>query len=250
MSADQVESTTTDTSPVVFDYVERNVTLGDKVTALIRERIIDGDLRPGDRLPSERDLGDQFGVSRTVVREAIRSLTAKGMVEPSSRGYHVSRVSAGTVSESMMLYLHEQPISYEQIHEIRTTIELEVTRLAAERATDEDIAAMFAQCDAMKNAPDRSAAALADLEFHRTVAGAAHNVMFVVMLDSIKDILLDLRRVTHAVPGRVEKGVRAHRRIAQRIADADAEGAVQAMSDHLNESLRVWKKMQRETEQR
>lgn len=240
----QPQSTEGNVSPVAFAYVERSATLVDKVTALIRDRIVDGQLRPGDRLASERDLGDQFGVSRTVVREAVRALAAKGLIEPSKRGYRVTRVQAGAVSESMTLFLQGRPLNYEQIHEVRTTIEIAVARLAAERATEEDVAAMVAQCDAMRDATELDDIAAADLEFHRTVAVAAHNELFLVVLDSIHDVLLDLRRATLGMPARIAKGVRAHRRIAKCIAASDTEGTVRAMSEHLNDSLRAWTALQ------
>jgi len=230
MASDEAMSRGEGETATLFGYVERNLSLVDKVTALVRDRIAEGRLSPGDRLPSERDLGQQFGVSRTVVREAVRSLIAKGLIEPSGRGYRIARVNSGAVTESMMVFLQGRPLSYEQIHEVRTTIEIALARLAAQRATPEDIAGMFAQCEAMKAAAEVDSAAVADLEFHRAVAVAAHNELFLVMLDSIGDVLLDLRRRTLGMTNRIAKGVRAHRRIARNIEAGDVAGTELAMA--------------------
>lgn len=245
MAPDEGGSQPDSGTATLFEYVERNLTLVDKVTALVRDRIADGRLSAGDRLPSERDLGQQFGVSRTVVREAVRSLIAKGLIEPSGRGYRIARVNSGAVTESMMLFLQGRPLGYEQIHEVRTTIEIAIAGLAARRATPEDIANMFAQCEAMKAAADTDSAAVADLEFHRAVAIAAHNDLFLVMLDSIGDVLLDLRRRTLGMANRITKGVRAHRRIARNIEAGDVPAAERAMAEHLEDSLRAWTSLQR-----
>src|SRR5262245_11923930 len=92
--------------PVRFDQVAREPKLADKVADLMLARILSGELGVGDRLPSERELGDQFGVSRTVVREAVRALLAKGVLDVrAGSGLRVVAVGPATVSESMNLYV-------------------------------------------------------------------------------------------------------------------------------------------------
>jgi GntR family transcriptional regulator, transcriptional repressor for pyruvate dehydrogenase complex len=210
--------------------------------------IIARGLKPGDRLPSERELGEQFGVSRTVIREAVRALAAKGMIEArTGSGLRVAAVNAAAVTESMRLFLHgHDGIDYEQVHEVRTMLEIQVAGLAAARAGDEDVEALNELCERMAAAGDDSeASSREDVAFHRAVAEATHNPLYVIMLDSIGDVMLEIRRVTLALPGRPEKGLKAHRRILTRIAAHDAPGARDAMRKHLADSWRVWQMLQR-----
>jgi GntR family transcriptional regulator, transcriptional repressor for pyruvate dehydrogenase complex len=226
----------------LFRPVERETTLPDKVAGQLRQLIVDGVLKGGDRLPSERDLGEQFTVSRTVVREAVRYLLAQGLIETTvGRGYRVAYFSGAPVHESMALYLRGRPLAYEQIHEVRATIEVTIAGLAAKRATSADIEAMEAACLAMENADDDDAAARADLLFHNAVIKAGGNELFVVMLTSIEDVLLDIRRETVNMPGRRKRGVAAHREIARWVGAGDGERASAAMQAHLDDSLAAWR---------
>jgi len=229
----------------MFRPVGRETALPDKVAAQLRQLIVDGSLKAGDRLPSERDLGDQFGVSRTVIREAVRYLVAQGLIETNvGRGYRVGDFSATPVHESMALYLRGRPLGYDQIHEVRATIEVAVAGFAAQRATPEDIEAMEAACTAMQDAEDDDAASVADLLFHNIVVRAVNNELFVVMLTSIGDVLLEIRRATQAMPGRRARGVAAHRQIARWIAAGDVERARAAMQAHVDDSLAAWRKVE------
>src|SRR6266566_7765181 len=125
----------------MFQQVAREPRLSDKVSQLMLDTILSGKLMPGDKLPSERELGEQFGVSRTVVREAVRALVAKGVIEVrSGSGLRVAAVDAAAVSESMSLFMHGGGIEFEKVHEVRTVLEVHIAGLAAERATRDDLA--------------------------------------------------------------------------------------------------------------
>jgi GntR family transcriptional regulator, transcriptional repressor for pyruvate dehydrogenase complex len=228
---------------IVFGQVRRDARLSDKVADQIRETILAGRLRPGDRLPSERELGEQFGVSRTVVREAVRALVAKGMVEvrPGS-GPRVVAVGASTVLDSMSLYLRTSTVAYPHVHEIRTTLEVQMAGAAAGRATPESLAALTEACERMEaSTKDVRKAAIADLEFHRVIAKATGNELYVVLLDAIGDALLEIRRGNLARAGVTEETLAAHRKILDRIVARDADGARAAMEAHLDHVLRVWR---------
>jgi GntR family transcriptional repressor for pyruvate dehydrogenase complex len=226
-----------------FAPVRRSQRLSDQVADDILDSIKSGQLKPGDHLPSERGLSEQFGVSRTVVREAVRSLAAKGVldVRPGS-GVHIAAANAATVSEQISLFLGGQrPIEYRKIHQVRAALEVQTARLAAERATDDDLAALRAHCERVAGVTDSEAASLGDVEFHRLIARATHNELFVVMLDSIGELLLAIRRVTLAMPGRLATGLAAHQRILAAVAAHDVEGSGRAMRDHLEDSIRAWR---------
>lgn len=230
----------------LFSAVLREPRLSDKVAGQMRATIIEQGLAPGQRLPSERELGAQFGVSRTVIREAVRSLAAKGLVETTGgRGIRVAALDSGAIAETLSLYLHGRPLPYEKVHEVRSMIEIEVAGLAAQRKSAAQLEQLERLIHAQAIAQNRETAAQADVDFHRTLAQATENELYLIMLDSIRDLLLENRRATMGVSGRIAKGARAHQRIYQAVAAGDVEGARDAMRRHLEDSLRAWKRLQR-----
>src|SRR2546423_4111948 len=159
----------------LFDQVTREPRLSDKVADMMLDTILSRRLAVGDRLPSERELGEQFGVSRTVVREAVRALVAKGVIEVrSGSGLRVAAVDAAAVSESMSLFMHGGGIEFEKVHEVRAVLEVHIAGLAAERATDDDIARLREVHERMqREAGEVAAAAPRPLRVHPRIARAA-----------------------------------------------------------------------------
>jgi GntR family transcriptional repressor for pyruvate dehydrogenase complex len=230
----------------MFEPVHRSDRLSDKVAQQLLESIVSQRLHAGSRLPSERELGEQFGVSRTVVREAVRHLAAKGVLEVrSGSGVRVAGLDAATVSESMRLFLRWSGFDYGQINEVRLTLELQTARLAALRATPDDVDALVASCDRLEGLAESGGGieevAVEDVEFHRIIARATHNPLYLVLLDSIGDVLLEIRRATVGIPGRQELAVEHHRRVADRVAARDEAGAEAAMREHLEEADEAWR---------
>src|SRR5579871_3942996 len=131
---------------LTFAPVVRRERLPDQVAESILQAIIQKNLKPGDPLPSQRDLGDQFGVSRTVIREAVGSLVARGVIEVrSGSGLRLATVDANSVAESMTQSMTffvrvSEALDYAKVHEVRRMVETHMAALAAERATDDDIA--------------------------------------------------------------------------------------------------------------
>jgi GntR family transcriptional repressor for pyruvate dehydrogenase complex len=241
MSRDQPRSGGTRNQGVpVYRNVQRESSLSDKVAALLTESILAGVVRPGQRLPSERDLMEQFGVSRSVVREAVRSVAAKGLVKQQPRAGHVvSELGPDSVTESMTMYLRGRgPYGLEKLMEVRATIETQTAELAAGRASPteiDEIRAADAQLDRGRGARQ---AAFADIAFHRAIAHASGNEFFVIMLDSIRGVQLQAQS-----PGladrRTLEAVRAeHTTILERIAARDTRGARLAMQAHIEASAR------------
>ena len=226
----------------VFSEMARELPLSDRVAEQLQDAIVARTFEPGDLLPSERELGERFGVSRTVIREALRSLAAKGMlVTQSGRGIRVAAADSRTVADSLHLYLRGiGGIDYSSVHEVRTLLELRIARLAAERATDEQIAELQTVFERMRAASDPEVASIEDLAFHRTIAAMTGNPLFPVLIDSIRGVLLEIRRATLGVPGRSTEVVGYHERILARISARDPEGAEREMTEHLVESYRLW----------
>lgn len=215
---------------------------------MILDRILRSGFRAGDMLPSERQLGEQFGVSRTVIREATHSLAARGIIQVRvGVGLYVAAVDASTVSSTMRLFMHgSEDLTYEQVHEVRRLVEIDAAGLAAQRATDADLDRLNACLERMLNAgEDGELWALSDVEFHRTVCSLTHNPLYVIMLDSLSEVLLEIRRATINIPRRLPKLLIVHRNIYSAIAAHDAVAAKRAMRLHLQELERTWKKFAR-----
>jgi GntR family transcriptional repressor for pyruvate dehydrogenase complex len=227
----------------VFKAIDREARLSDKVTDAILEMIASNRLKPGDALPAERELGIQFGVSRTVIREAVRGLSAKGLLEvKSGSGVRIVAVDAERVSESMRHYVKGSMMDYSLVDEVRRVLEVAAAGLAAERATPDDIAVIDDTIVRFENeCSDLEASVQIDIEFHRAVAAATHNELFLVLHDSIGQMLVEVRR-RNLSRGRPERRlvVKMHRRIRDGIAAHDPQAAQEAMRDHLGHVQATW----------
>jgi GntR family transcriptional repressor for pyruvate dehydrogenase complex len=242
------DSGSTRSDGVLFEPVTRAPRLSDKVADMILDRILTMGFRPGDKLPSERELGEQFGVSRTVIREATRALAARGIIDVRAGvGLCVAAVDASAVSSTMRLFMHgSEELTYEEVHEVRRLIEIDAAGLAAERATDDDLAKLTACMDNLAKAGDDAELwALSDVEFHRTVCALTHNPLYVIMLDSIGDVLVEIRRATVYIPRRLPKLLVVHQQIHDAIAAHDVARARRTMRSHLQELERAWSKLAR-----
>ncbi len=228
-------------SAPVFDPIGRPPRLTDRIADKLTEAIVAGQFRVGDNLPSEREVGAQFGVSRTVVREAIRSLVTKGLLDvQSGRGARVARLDSAPLTEAMSLLVRGTPdIDFAKLHEIRTMLETHTVEAAARRATDDDIRELEAVYERMAGA-DGEAAAELDVEFHRAIARATHNELHLVLLDSIGENLLEVRRATLAIPHDAARRIDEHRRIVEAIGAHDPARARAAMEEHLRNVAEAW----------
>jgi GntR family transcriptional repressor for pyruvate dehydrogenase complex len=224
----------------MFEQVDRAPRLSDQVADLLLETILSKPLKSGDRLPSERELGEQFGVSRTVVREAVRALAGKGILEVrSGSGLRVAEVGAATVQESLALYLRASEIDFDKVHEARSLLEVHIAGRAAERATPGDLARLTQAHDLMASEVDVDAAALHDLEFHRRIAAATHNELFLILMDSIGTSLIEIRRLNLST-GLSQATIAQHGAILAAIKKADADAASSAMAAHLKAVATWW----------
>ena len=227
---------------LAFESVVRQPRLSDQVADMLMRAISEGRLAPGARLPSERALCDQFGVSRTVVREAVMILAAKGLIEVrSGSGLWVAPVSGDAVTESLSLYLRGQTLDYARVHEIRAVLEVPMAAAAAARRTDTDVGLLIAACERVEAAiDDVDVAAMHDVEFHRAIGRATHNDLYVVLLDAVGAALLEVRRANLALPSADSQTVVHHRRILDAVVGGDAEAAAEAMRVHLENVDRLW----------
>jgi len=226
--------------------VSRNVSLSDQLVEQLTEAILSKRIPPGERLPSERELSEQFKVSRTVVREAVRSLAARGLVRVTAgRGVETNESSSAPMAQSMRLLVRgHEGLDYGKVHEVRVAVEVQTAGLAAERASPGDLKRLQELCDAHAqalDAGDLEGASEADFEFHRVLTRAAGNELLVVMLDSISDVLREVRQQSVAAPHASVDGLKAHRRILKCIVARKPDAAREAMVEHLEEAERLWR---------
>jgi DNA-binding FadR family transcriptional regulator len=176
-------------SPTALFGANRKRNLFAHVVENLGSRIVCGDLRPGDPFPNEADLGREFGASRSVIREAVKSLAAKGLLESRTRtGIRVLAASHWNLLDLDVLgwrYGAMEPHAFfRELFEIRRMIEPEASSLAAERASAEEIdviAKAFAVMATAEAGRTTEAAIMADLDFHRAILSAAHNDLILQM---------------------------------------------------------------------
>ena len=203
----------------------------------MQELIVQGRLPPGERLPSERELADRFDVSRTVIREAVRSLMAKGLLEVhSGSGMIVCTPTASSIADhfNLLLRLNSEGDPLEYIFDVRHVLEVEIAGRAARQATGADIEEIEYHLQRMAdNLEDLEQAAAADVAFHAALARATQNPLFAILLDSISEIMLEVRRLGFTLSGAPQKILEEHARILQSVKSGDVEASQTAMSEHL-----------------
>jgi GntR family transcriptional repressor for pyruvate dehydrogenase complex len=208
--------------------------LHEDLVSQIEELIEQDQLRPGDKLPSENDLAGQFDVSRTVVREAVRALEEKGLVEVKhGSGVYVTEPSIDNVTSTLALQLRVSERSVMPLLEVREILEVEIAGLAAERATKqerEDMEKALRLEAELVNSHDEYVEA--DLRFHELLSKAAHNEVLPILLGPLAELLRKSRRVTSEPPGSAELSFRGHKEILEAVKDRDKERAREAMRQH------------------
>jgi len=222
---------------VVYKLV-RSSRLYEQIVQQIEESIVKGTLKPGDQLPAERELAQRFGVSRTAVREAVKALREKGLVEAySGRGTFITDGTTQAVRQSLDLMVKiGQPEGSTHLAEVRTILEPEIAALAATRIQESELATMREAVAVMDRAGrDPDAYIEADLDFHLALAEGAANPLILSLLDSIVGLLREQRLRIFKIPGGPERGQIHHKRILDAVERHDAEAAREAMRAHLEQ---------------
>ena len=216
----------------------RTSRLYEQIVQQIEESILKGDLKPGDQLPAERELAQRFGVSRTAVREAVKALREKGLVEAySGRGTFITDGTSQAVRQSLDLMVRiGQPEGSTHLAEVRAILEPEIAALAALRAQESDLVVLREAVAVMDRAQrDPDAYIEADLDFHLALAEAASNPLILSLIDSIVGLLREQRLRIFNVPGGPERGQYHHKRILEAMEQRDPEKASEAMRAHLEQ---------------
>lgn len=212
--------------------------LYEHIVRQIEESITRGVLKPGDQLPAERELAQQFGVSRTAVREAVRVLSEKGLVEAySGRGTFVTNGTSQVIRQSLDLMIKiGQPDGSTHLAEVREILEPGIAALAAIRAEESHISQMREAVELMdRSRHDADAFIEGDLDFHLALAEAAGNPMILSLIDSIVGLLREQRLRTYYIGGGPERGQFHHKRILEAVEQHDPERAREMMQAHMQQ---------------
>src|SRR5579871_1616824 len=216
----------------------RTARLYEQIVQQIEVSILSGELKPGNQLPSERDLAQQFGVSRTAVREAVKALREKGLVEAyTGRGTFVTNGTSQAIRQSLGLMMKiGQADGAAHLVEVREILEPEIAALAAERAEEQHLSMMREAVSIMdRERRDSDAFIEADLDFHLALAEGADNPVILSLIDSIVGLLREQRMRTFFVEGGPDRGQFHHKRILAAVEKSDPAAARAAMKAHLEQ---------------
>lgn len=213
--------------------------LADQVADALVDLILEEGLHEGDSLPSTAELSERFGVSRTVVREALAALAGRGILTRSQgRECVVATPGSDELHRLLRFRIRRDEVSLTDILDTRLALEVMSARLAAANATEADRVEIQHQLEALAAARKEPAYHEADIALHRAIAVASGNHLLVLILDALVDFLREVRvQATKARKSRgesLEPVIEQHRRIVQAIDARDADGAAGAMRDHLD----------------
>jgi GntR family transcriptional regulator, transcriptional repressor for pyruvate dehydrogenase complex len=216
------------------------VRLADTVVTEIENQILDGALRPGDRIPSERKLAEDFGVSRPSIREAIQKLVAKGLlVTRHGGGTTVTDKLNAAFMDPWQDMVKDHPLLHRDVLEVREMLEGQAAALAALRATDVDMNRLdkaYAALDEAYANKDLDASIAADVAFHQAIAEASHNVLIghltASLMRVIHDHVTNNLKHSHTRPAHWEQLRCQHRAIWKAIKANKADKASVAAKEH------------------
>jgi GntR family transcriptional repressor for pyruvate dehydrogenase complex len=230
----------------IFGKIGSAQTLSQKIERRIEEAIRQKKLLVGAKLPSERELCEMFAVSRTALREALRRLSARGLVQiKKGSGMFVSELKIKDAIDSLNLYYD---LSFDsnlipQIIEVRRVFEPEIARMAAKNRTDKDLELLLKSITDLENCDPDNTQMEADIinKFHLNVAKATGNPIVIITMEPIYSLLPRMRNLIYAnVDGEKSFTIKAHRAIYEAIRDKDAEKALEYMVGQINRTLEIY----------
>ena len=217
-------------------------TLADQVTNRLLEYIETQHLKPGDLLPSETSLVASFGVSRPVIREALKSLAGKGIIEiVNGKGALIRPVDSDPLRLFFQRAMQMEYGTMLELMEVRKGLEVQSAMLAAQRREAQDLEGIRRVLQAMReNQGNLEAYTRLDVDFHLRIAAASHNTMMVSLVESIRDALRNT--ITAGLQSRgqslqFENIQHAHEQLYETLVAGDAQAAMEAMSRHFDEAI-------------
>lgn len=209
--------------------------IAEQVANRIMAMIKSGNLKSGDRLPTEQQMGIAFGISRPPLREALKALTLMGVLESRQGGrYTVTDLSPSRLVAPFSVMLSIRDYDVNEHFEARAVVDLELVRLCTERASPEHRQRILKLAkDGRAFHHDPVGFRLIDIEFHQALNFGAHNGHLAILSQGLYDVGLDVRRAASGVPGVIEKSVAQHVEVAEAVVAGDPVRAVAAYRRHL-----------------
>jgi GntR family transcriptional regulator, transcriptional repressor for pyruvate dehydrogenase complex len=227
-------------SDLPFSKISKDLSLSEKIEQQIMEAIRQKIFVPGDKLLGEMELAQNFGVSRTAVREALHRLAGRGIVEiRKNSGVFVSPDQYSSVTDSFyhLLEMKCGKSSLLNIANVRLIIEPEIARLAAANCSEADMDLIEdAYANMEKNFNDQRQMIKHDIDFHRAIATAAKNPILPVIMEPLFQLMNKFITDTYSYPHSPTLALKSHHTILKCIKNQDKEGAFEAMQNHLLEA--------------
>lgn len=210
-----------------------------KVIKYIKEKILSGELKNGDRLPSEREMADRLEVSRTSIREAIRVLDIIGLVESKrGSGNYIADSFGNSLFEPISIMFMIQEYSTGDIHELRETLEIECCRVATKLISKDDIALLHGIVNEMDKNYDEENSLLLDIRFHNIIVKSSKNPLIINILEVISQLMdkfiKESRKVVLCEENNREILLKSHKEIVSSLEARSEDKAVRAMKKHFN----------------
>lgn len=218
----------------LFQAAKKNSKISDQIIDQIRDAVLSGKLKPGKRLASEKELADQFGVSKATMREALRVLEVMGLIEMrkgTSGGIFIAEVGMRTTIHSIINFLHFQSVSIREITTLRYLIEPTVSRIAASKATDSDIQNLEKILEG--NHPETDNVVSKEIGFHRYLARMAENTLLILIVDFVDNLLESIKSKAKLSPDFYQDIQKSHQKILDCLIKKDGPGAALAMTQDL-----------------
>ncbi len=208
--------------------------VSDQIVEQINRLLLKGKLEPGQRLPSEAELAEKFGVSRATVREALSALESDGVVERSKNGTFIRRYSIHRILDAVDFPRKLDHELFADLLEARMKLELQIIDLACQRADEVDLLKIELALGLMeKDLLSGQVKVESDIMFHQCLAVATKNQVLAGLARSIGQMLKDMRSKTLLVPGRLSVCLQEHRAIYEAIKNRDSELGCKLIQEHL-----------------
>jgi GntR family transcriptional repressor for pyruvate dehydrogenase complex len=213
----------------------KNGLMTEQVVIQVRDMIREGKLKPGDRLPSEREFAKRLGISRASLRAGLRFLAAMGaLTSRHGSGTYIANGPPALDSEPLRMLAALHGFTPEELFEARRLLEIGLAGLAAEHATDDHLATMAEEVTEMyATLDDPQEYLIHDIRFHRAVAAASSNPILAALMDMVSAVMYERRRETVSRAKDLKESVAMHREIYRLIRAGKADEARAAMSEHL-----------------
>lgn len=218
----------------LFEKIPQRDSTREIIMNQFTKMIKNGELSIGDKIPPERNLAEQFGVGRSTIREAIKSMTSMGLLEARlGEGTFVKKVDSDDIKQQLQWGLYLDPAPFNELVELRMILELETVRKAALNRTQGEIIELQSWINNMKQEGQVQQNKKNDLMFHMTIAKASNNKMIYNLLDLIRMSLEEWFENVLKEPINVEDSIDEHQLILEAVIQQDVVQAVNAMKSHL-----------------